>query len=79
MTKSDKFNGRKETKVEKRETEFRKHLGIPNNRFVRMKNYCEDIDKEMTYMFSVTPQIDVRILKLMTQVSGLHVFSHTTY
>ncbi|XP_076111631.1 uncharacterized protein LOC143079890 [Mytilus galloprovincialis] len=68
MTKSDLLKGRKETEVEKRETEFRKHLGIPNNRFIRMKNYCEHIDKKMTYMFSVTPQIDVRILKLMTQV-----------
>ncbi|CAG2251128.1 unnamed protein product [Mytilus edulis] len=68
MTKSDKFNGRNNPEVEKRETEFRKHLGIPNNRFARIKNYCEDIDKEMAYMFSVIPQIDVRILKLMTQV-----------
>ncbi|OPL21750.1 hypothetical protein AM593_02237, partial [Mytilus galloprovincialis] len=68
MTKSDKFNGRNNPEVEKRETEFRKHLGIPNNRFARIKNYCEDIDKEMAYMFSVIPQIDVRVLKLMTQV-----------
>ncbi|XP_076111632.1 uncharacterized protein LOC143079891 [Mytilus galloprovincialis] len=68
MTKSDKFNGRNNLEVEKRETEFRKHLGIPNNRFARIKNYCEDIDKEMAYMFSVIPQIDVRVLKLMTQV-----------
>ncbi|XP_052062875.1 uncharacterized protein LOC127702638 isoform X3 [Mytilus californianus] len=68
MTKADKFNGRNNPEVEKRETEFRKHLGIPNNRFVRIKNYCEDIDKEMAYMFSVIPQIDVRVLKLMTQV-----------
>ncbi|CAC5388581.1 unnamed protein product [Mytilus coruscus] len=68
MTKSDKFDGRKNTEVEKRETEFRKHLGIPNNRFARIKNYCEDIDKDMAYMFSVIPQIDVRVLKLMTQV-----------
>ncbi|CAC5391993.1 KLF5 [Mytilus coruscus] len=68
MTKADKFNGRNNPEVEKRETEFRKHLGIPNNRFARIKNYCEDIDKEMAYMFSVIPQIDVRVLKLMTQV-----------
>ncbi|CAG2230148.1 unnamed protein product [Mytilus edulis] len=68
MTKSDKFNGRNNAEVEKRETEFRKHLGIPNNRFARIKNYCEDIDKKMAYMFSVIPQIDVRVLKLMTQV-----------
>ncbi|XP_052062879.1 uncharacterized protein LOC127702638 isoform X5 [Mytilus californianus] len=68
MTKADKFNGRNNPEVEKRETEFRKHLGIPKNRFARIKNYCEDIDKEMAYMFSVIPQIDVRVLKLMTQV-----------
>ncbi|XP_063440778.1 uncharacterized protein LOC134721605 [Mytilus trossulus] len=68
MTKCDKFNGRHNPEIEKRETEFRKHLGIPNNRFARIKNYCEDIDKEMAYMFSVIPQIDVRVLKLMTQV-----------
>ncbi|XP_052062882.1 uncharacterized protein LOC127702639 [Mytilus californianus] len=68
MTKSDKFNGSKDPEVEKRETEFRKHLGIPKNRFARIKNYCEDIDKDMAYMFSVVPQIDVRVLKLMTQV-----------
>ncbi|VDI64319.1 Hypothetical predicted protein [Mytilus galloprovincialis] len=68
MTKADKFNGRTNTKVEKRETEFRKHLGIPKNRFARLKNYCEDIDKNMDYMFSVVPQIDVHALKLMTQV-----------
>lgn len=68
MTKADKFNGRTNTEVEERETEFRKHLGIPKNRFARLKNYCEDIDKDMEYMFSVIPQIDVHALKLMTQV-----------
>ncbi|CAC5415731.1 unnamed protein product [Mytilus coruscus] len=68
MTKSDKFDGRKDQEVKRRETEFRKHLGIPKNRFARIKNYCEDIDKTMEYMFSVIPQIDVRVLKLMTQV-----------
>ncbi|CAC5400667.1 unnamed protein product [Mytilus coruscus] len=68
MTKSDKFNGRKDPEVKKREAEFRKHLGIPKNRFARIMNYCEDIDKKMKYMFSVIPRIDVRVLKLMTQV-----------
>ncbi|CAC5415778.1 unnamed protein product [Mytilus coruscus] len=68
MTNSDKLNGRNNPEVKKRETEFRKHLGISNTRFVRIKNYCEDIDKEMAYMFSVIPQIDVRVLKLMTRV-----------
>lgn len=68
LTKADKFNGKKNSEVQLREETFRKHLGIPLNRFARIKNYCEDIDKELKYRFSVIPQIDVKILELMTQV-----------
>jgi hypothetical protein len=45
-------------------------IGIPLNRFARIKNYCEDIDEDLKYRFSVIPQIDVKVLELLTQVCG---------
>lgn len=68
VTKADKFNGKKDPAVKEREATFRKHLGIPLNRFARIKNYCEDIDDKLEYRFSVIPQIDIKILELLTQV-----------
>lgn len=56
--------------MKQREAKFRKHLGIPLNRFARIKNYCEDIDEDLKYRFSVIPQIDVKVLELLTQVCG---------
>jgi hypothetical protein len=55
LTKADKFNGKKDPAVKQREAKFRKHLGIPLNRFARIKNYCEDIDEDLKYRFSVIP------------------------
>lgn len=54
--------------MKEREATFRKHLGIPLNRFARIKNYCEDIDEDLKYRFSVIPQIDVKVLELLTQI-----------
>ena len=75
MTKADKFNSKKDPAVKEREATFRKHLGIPLNRFARIKNYCEDIDEDMKYRFSVVPGIDVKVLQLLTQVCGKY-YSH---
>lgn len=77
MTKADKFNGKKDPAVKQREATFRRHLGIPLNRFARIKNYCEDIDEDLKYRFSVIPQIDVKVLELLTQIfsSALEVIN----
>ena len=61
--------------MKEREATFRKHLGIPLNRFARIKNYCEELDEDMKYRFSVIPQIDVKVLELLTQVCGKY-YSH---
>lgn len=68
MTKADKFNGKKDPKVEEREGKFRKLLGIPLHRFQRVANYCENVDPDMKYRFSVIPKLDVKVLTLMEQV-----------
>lgn len=68
MTKADKFDARRNDEVRKREKKFREHLGIPLERFTRIKNYCEDIDKETSYRYHLIPKIDVAILELMNQV-----------
>ncbi|CAG2242362.1 unnamed protein product [Mytilus edulis] len=68
MTKADKFDAKRNDKVQEREKKFREHLGIPLERFTRIKNYCEDIDKETSYRYHLIPKIDVAILELMNQV-----------
>lgn len=71
MTKADLFDGRKNPEVKKREELFCQHLGIPENRFARIINYCANVDEKLTYMYTVIPKLDVKILKLMHQVKYL--------
>ncbi|CAC5391403.1 unnamed protein product [Mytilus coruscus] len=68
MTKADKFGGRLNAIVQERERKFRAHLGLPAERFRRIKNYCEDIDANTSYRYSLIPEIDTNVLELMNQV-----------
>ncbi|XP_052062883.1 uncharacterized protein LOC127702640 [Mytilus californianus] len=68
MTKADKFDGSQNAIIDERERLFMEHLGIEAERFKRIKNYCADIDKDTTYRFSLTPEIDIDVLQLMHQV-----------
>ncbi|XP_071173684.1 uncharacterized protein LOC143080168 isoform X2 [Mytilus galloprovincialis] len=66
MTHADAFSTG-DTITEK-EANFRHLLGIPDTRFVRIKNYCSDVDPTHAYLKTVIPTLDVPVLKLMTQV-----------
>ncbi|VDI05382.1 Hypothetical predicted protein, partial [Mytilus galloprovincialis] len=67
LTQADKYKSR-DPKVFKREKEFMRALGIPKNRFARIKNYCPDIDPNMTYEDTIIPSLDVPVLRLLRQV-----------
>ncbi|XP_076070517.1 uncharacterized protein LOC143042147 [Mytilus galloprovincialis] len=67
LTQADKYKS-KDPKVLMREKEFMRALGIPKNRFARIKNYCPDIDPNMTYEDTIIPSLDVPVLRLLRQV-----------
>ncbi|VDI67936.1 Hypothetical predicted protein [Mytilus galloprovincialis] len=67
LTQADKYKSR-DQRVLKREREFMRALGIPKNRFARIKNYCPDIDPNMTYEDTIIPSLDVPVLRLMRQL-----------
>ncbi|XP_063416128.1 uncharacterized protein LOC134697770 [Mytilus trossulus] len=67
LTQADKYKSR-DQRVLKREREFMRALGILKNRFARIKNYCPDIDPNMTYEDTIIPSLDVPVLRLMRQV-----------
>ena len=55
---------------EPRHTQFKKHLGLNiNTRFKCITNYCTDFDERESYISTTFPQLDIPVLKLMTQVS----------
>ncbi|OPL07300.1 hypothetical protein AM593_06372, partial [Mytilus galloprovincialis] len=66
MTHADAFST--EDTITEKEANFRHLLGIPDTRFVRIKNYCSDVDPTHAYLKTVIPTLDVPVLKLMTQV-----------
>ncbi|XP_052076024.1 uncharacterized protein LOC127714103 [Mytilus californianus] len=67
LTQADKYKSRDQN-VLKREKKFMRALGIPKNRFARVKNYCPDIDPKLTYEDTIIPSLDVPVLRLMRQV-----------
>ena len=52
-----------------RQTQFKNHLGLINTRFKCITNYCTDFDPTESYISTTLPQLDIPVLKLMTQVS----------
>ncbi|CAC5397922.1 SPG7 [Mytilus coruscus] len=65
MTHADAFST--EDKIKEREAKFRHLLGIPDTRFVRIMNYCSEVDLTHAYLKTVIPTLDVPVLRLMTQ------------
>ncbi|CAG2246312.1 unnamed protein product [Mytilus edulis] len=66
MTHSEAFSSKPD--VTEKETKFRRLLGIPVTRFVRINNYCSEVDPTNAYLKTVIPSLDVPVLQLMTQV-----------
>ncbi|KAK3105090.1 hypothetical protein FSP39_017119, partial [Pinctada imbricata] len=70
LTHCDKVDVEDETFLRK-EKDFKAHLGLPDNRYMRCHNYCDDIDR--TYgtnrLEENIPEIDIPVIKFMTQVS----------
>jgi hypothetical protein len=52
-----------------RQQQFKNHLGLINTRFKCITNYCTDFDPNESYISTTLPQLDIPVLKLMTQVS----------
>ena len=55
-----------------RQTKFKNHLGLINTRFKCITNYCTDFDPTESYISTTLPQLDIPVLKLMTQVLNPH-------
>ena len=55
-----------------RQTKFKNHLGLINTRFKCITNYCTDFDPTESYISTTLPQLDIPVLKLMTQVLFHH-------
>ncbi|CAC5360367.1 unnamed protein product [Mytilus coruscus] len=73
MTKKDKF--KRHEQIPKRIDDFIGNLGITEDSFKWIENYCPDVDKKMNYHMTVYPSIDVPVLKLITQVINPHLRS----
>ncbi|KAK3105334.1 hypothetical protein FSP39_022872 [Pinctada imbricata] len=58
----------------RKENDFKAHLGLPDNRYMRCRNYCDDIDRVYgtNRLDETIPEIDIPVIKFMTQV---HFFS----
>ena len=52
-----------------RQAKFKSHLGLINTRFKCITNYCTDVDPNESYISTTLPELDIPVLKLMTQVS----------
>ncbi|CAG2201421.1 unnamed protein product [Mytilus edulis] len=68
MTKKDKF--KHDAQIHRRTDDFLSILGIDQNSFAWIQNYCPDVDNQMTYHTKVFPYIDVPVLSFLTQVAG---------
>ncbi|KAK3104895.1 hypothetical protein FSP39_012807, partial [Pinctada imbricata] len=55
----------------RREKDFKAHLGLPDNRYMRCGNYCDDIDRiyGTNRLEETILEIDIPVIKFMTQVS----------
>ena len=56
--------------VDEHEKELKHALGLEgsSHRYVRVSNYCDDVDKDMERTESNIPEIDADFLRFMTQV-----------
>ena len=69
LTHKDKIN-LDDKDYQSLEKDFRKDLGLPDNRFLLCTNYCDDYDtlKGKSRMDQRHPELDIPILEFMRQV-----------
>ncbi|KAK3104891.1 hypothetical protein FSP39_012559, partial [Pinctada imbricata] len=69
LTHCDKVDVEDEAFLRK-EKDFKAHLGLPDNRYMRCRNYCDDIDRiyGTNRLEENIPEIDIPVIKFMTQV-----------
>ncbi|CAC5413318.1 unnamed protein product [Mytilus coruscus] len=69
MTKKDKFKRLNEKRIK----DFLSNLGINEDSFKLIVNYCPDAYQNMMYHWTVYPEIDVPILEILHQVINPHL------